>query len=186
MLQTMTAVMTPIVKVDVVRPGDGPALQRMFADCSQETIVHRFFAPLRQLPDRYLAGALTGPPRRHDALVLRYGDGLHVAGLASLVTEPGSGGLDAELGVLLADAWQGRGLGRALVEELLQRARERGVERVTASVLPGRTGLLRALARRLPVLATEVDAHADAHADYVTGRFALAEEGDDGEQRTST
>jgi GNAT superfamily N-acetyltransferase len=133
--------------VDVARPDDAAALQRLFADCSPETVHNRFFARVRAWPHRYLAAVLAGDPRTHDAVVVRYGDGLHLAGLASLA----AGSPAAELGVLVADAFQHQGLGAAMVEALLGRARERGVARVAASVLPGRSALLLALARRLPL-----------------------------------
>jgi GNAT superfamily N-acetyltransferase len=77
--------------------------------------------------------------------VARTSDG-QVVGLASL----GTGGGLPELGVLVEDAWQRRGLGAALVDALVRRARERGVVRLVASVLPGREGVLTGLDRRLP------------------------------------
>jgi GNAT superfamily N-acetyltransferase len=51
----------------------------------------------------------------------------------------------------VADAWPGHGLGAAMVEALVGRARRRGVVRVSAFVRPGRSALLTALARRLPL-----------------------------------
>jgi GNAT superfamily N-acetyltransferase len=141
-------------------------LLRLFAACSRDTVVRRFFAPLRQFPAAYLEGVLAGRPAEHDALVLRYGDGLHLAGLASVVACAEDRTV-AELGVLVQDGWQGRGLGRALVEALVARAVERGVEELAASVLPSRAGLLRVLARRLELLGVV------SEEDYLTGRFRL-------------
>lgn len=161
--------MTPAVKVDTVRPGDRAAVLDLFVACSPETVLRRFFAPLRALPRPYLDGVLAGRPAVHDAVVLRYGDGLHIAGLASLVAAPGDR-WSTELGVLVADAWQGRGVGRALVAALVDRAVSRGVGELTASVLPGRAGLLRALGRRLELIEVV------GESDYVTGRFRLPEE----------
>src|SRR3954452_16846683 len=165
----MTPVMTPAVKVDLVRPGDRAALLRLFEACSEATIVGRFFAVLRSFPGAYLDGALAALPKAHDAVVLRYGDGLHVAGLASVVARPDDP-RSAELGVLVADGWQGRGLGRSMVETLLSRAARRGVEELAASVLRHRSGLLVALGRRLELTALEPDV------DYVTGWYRIAEE----------
>ncbi|MFD0331455.1 GNAT family N-acetyltransferase [Streptacidiphilus monticola] len=86
---------------------------------------------------------LAGPPTRHDALVARAGSA--VVGLASLVAEGDDAG---ELGVLVADAWQRRGVGRALTTALLERARDRGLKRFGVLVLPGRTRLLASLSRQ--------------------------------------
>jgi RimJ/RimL family protein N-acetyltransferase len=46
--------------------------------------------------------------------------------------EPG----EVELGVAVADAWQGRGVGQLLAQELMRFARHRGFRRMSAIVLP--------------------------------------------------
>lgn len=135
--------------VAAVRPGDGPALRALFAACSPETVRLRFFGRVRALPAEYLADVLAACPARHDAVVA-YAHGTpreRLVGLASLgqVTDDSP----AELGVLVADAWQRQGAGRAMLDLLLTRAHARGVRRVTACVLPGRSTLLGALGRHL-------------------------------------
>ena len=52
-----------------------------------------------------------------------------------------------EVALVVADAWQGRGLGRLLMERLLQAARAAGIERAVVDVLCGNDAML-ALARR--------------------------------------
>jgi GNAT superfamily N-acetyltransferase len=153
--------------VDAARASDGYALDALFESCSAETVYRRFFGHPAALPRSYRAAGLAEQPAQHDAVVVRYGDGLHVAGLASLATDLETGG-DAELGVLVADGWQRQGLGAAMVEVLVARARERGVQLLTAEVLASRSALLRALARR-------VELHRlTRSADTVTGLFNLA------------
>ncbi len=71
--------------------------------------------------------------------------------------------------MLVADAWQRRGLGAALVETLVARARDRGVDRLAATVLPTRPGLLRALARRLEL------EYVTPSADSLTGLYMLSD-----------
>lgn len=137
--------------VDAVRAGDRDRLHGLFATCSTETIERRFFGRVARLPRGYLETALAGDPHRHDAVVARYGDGLHIAALASLARPAGVDPDAAELGVLVADPWQGRGVGGALVDRLIARARERGLTRIAASVRPERRPLLDALGRRLAV-----------------------------------
>ncbi|MFI0895120.1 GNAT family N-acetyltransferase [Streptomyces sp. NPDC020983] len=133
-----------------VRAADAPALHALFAVCSPETVRLRFFGPVRALPAEYLEQVLAGSPERHDAVVAYARDGARsrLAGLASLALPAGA--TAAELGVLVGDPWQRQGAGHAMLELLLTRARARGVRRVTATVLPGRPALLRALGRRLP------------------------------------
>ncbi|MFI1092086.1 GNAT family N-acetyltransferase [Streptomyces sp. NPDC020917] len=142
---------------------DRPALDALFAACSEESIRLRFFGRLRAFPPEYLDAALAGAPSVHDAVVAYSGDRAQLAGLASLVAAtPGEaraaveGGRawgetagPAEMAVLVGDPWQRQGAGAAMITALLARARDRGVVRVRATVLPGRRELLAALSRRL-------------------------------------
>ena len=71
----------------------------------------------------------------------------------------------AEIAVTVADDWQGRGLGRALLDRVTYRARHGGVHRFSALVRPARC------ARRLPsanlghVSEPAAPIRADIHAD---------------------
>jgi acetyltransferase len=49
---------------------------------------------------------------------------------------------------VIADAWQGRGIGRRLLEKLIAVARNRGIGRIYGDVLATNAGML-ALARQL-------------------------------------
>ncbi|WP_199239317.1 GNAT family N-acetyltransferase [Streptomyces sp. ICBB 8177] len=135
--------------VDGLRPGDRDALDTLFARCSPETVRLRFFGRLHRWPAPYLDSVLAGPAETHDAVVVRNPEGDQVLALAGLVAVSDTVAGAAELGVLVADAWQRQGLGSAMLEVLLDRARRRGVRRVCANALPGRQALLAALARRL-------------------------------------
>ena len=55
---------------------------------------------------------------------------------------------EAELAIVLADAWQRRGLGAKLLGSLISAARARGVRRLVGETLSENNGML-ALARRL-------------------------------------
>ncbi|WP_225845153.1 GNAT family N-acetyltransferase [Streptomyces sp. HPF1205] len=140
--------------VEPAGPRDRAGLEALFASCSPETVRLRFFGLPRAFPRPYVDDALAGRPDLHDAVVGHRGDRSRPVGLAGLVARPheegdGSGGHRvAELAVLVADDWQRRGLGGAMTGTLLTRARDRGVTRVAASVLPHRAALLAALGRR--------------------------------------
>jgi GNAT superfamily N-acetyltransferase len=159
MLRVMTTVMDrrptdapapdPAWTARIAAASDRDPLERMFDRCSAETVYRRFFGRLREFPRGYLAGAIAGDPGRHDAVVVRLTSNGAAVALASLVGDP-EDPEQAELAVLVEDAWQRRGVGAAMVEILLRRARARGVKRIVVSVLPGRTDLLQAL-RRLPL-----------------------------------
>ena len=155
-----------VLRIDAVRPHDREAITGLFARCSRRTVQERFFSPIREMPRSYLSAVLAGDPHRHDALVMRRRDA-SIIGLASLVV-PEHASLTGEIGVLVEDAWQRRGIGRAMIDALLARARARGVTRVRAEVLADRTALLAALGRTL-----ELHSMA-ATSDGVTAEFALA------------
>lgn len=161
-----------------VRPGDpadgtalavAPAtLAALFAACSPETVRLRFFGRLKAFPREYADAVLAGRPDVHDAVVA-YGPGrTGPAGLASLAAGPAP--RTAELGLLVADAWQRRGAGAAMLGLLLARARARGVEQVAATVLPGRSGLLAALERRPELEAADLSRTGDG----MTGVYKLS------------
>ena len=55
-------------------------------------------------------------------------------------------GLVTEIGVVVADAWQGQGVGAALVRALISRARARGVTSLSMDVLAGNREVLAMIA----------------------------------------
>jgi GNAT superfamily N-acetyltransferase len=100
----------------------------MWERCSLATRIARFHAPVRDIPTSYLETVLSDPAT---SLVAVQGSGGAVAALASLI--PGRGG-SAELGVLVEDAWQRRGIGRQLVAQLIAASAQQ-VSELTASIL---------------------------------------------------
>jgi GNAT superfamily N-acetyltransferase len=104
----------------------------------------RFHAPVRDIPASYLKAVLADPAA--SVVAAREPAGGAVA-LASLILSPGSG--TAELGVLVEDAWQRRGIGRRLVAHLITAAPARGITTLTASVLAG-NGKIAGLLRQVP------------------------------------
>jgi RimJ/RimL family protein N-acetyltransferase len=67
-------------------------------------------------------------------------------GVARYVKDEGARG-EAEFAIVLADDWQGRGLGRKLLTSLLAAAKSQGVRRLVGTALSSNEGML-ALARR--------------------------------------
>ena len=100
----------------------------MWERCSLATRIARFHAPVRDIPASYLETVLSDPAT---SLVAADRSAGPVIALASLI--PGRAG-SAELGVLVEDDWQRRGIGRQLVARLIA-ARAHQVTELTASVL---------------------------------------------------
>ena len=113
-----------------------PAICVMWERCSRATRTTRFHAPVRDLPAAYLEAVLADPTASVLAARDPAGD---VVGLASLIGTQGPG--TAELGVLVEDAWQRRGIGRQLVAHLIAAAPARGITTLTAAVLAGNAGV---------------------------------------------
>jgi acetyltransferase (GNAT) family protein len=81
-----------------------------------------------------MLAVLTGSRPGTDAVVAVRGDA--VVGHAMAVCAPGPGGtLAADVGVVVADAWQGRGMGSALLRAVAALARARGATTMLMDVL---------------------------------------------------
>jgi GNAT superfamily N-acetyltransferase len=119
----------------------------MFARCSADTRYARFHGPLRALPGRYLAEALSGNPALHDALVVQTSEDLVALGSARRLEGPGRPAV--EIGLLVEDAAQGRGLGTRLLLTLAARARSRGVAFLQCDVLAANRRLIDTVRRTL-------------------------------------
>ena len=132
--------------------GDRPALERMLARCTGQTRYRRFHGPVSVFPERYLTEALSGSPL-HFALVACLDedgaeeDGTVVGG--TVVALASCRAVDegvAELGILVEDEWQRRGVGSDLLREIVAYAARTGLRALQAQVLadqPWIVGLLR-------------------------------------------
>jgi GNAT superfamily N-acetyltransferase len=150
--------------IRAARPDDLPALSDFLTGLSAQTRYLRFFAPVT--PGAAMLALLSGGPGASGAsgasnqadAVVAVRDGV-IIGHAMAVDRaaPGdSGGPCGErrtvtdIGVVVADAWQGRGVGSALTRALITRARARGVASATMDVLPGNRQVLAMIAAHWP------------------------------------
>ena len=129
----------------------------------------RFFAgalPVSPAMLRILAGERDGA----DVLVA-IGNGA-IIGHAMAVDSAGPGGeATAEIGVVVADAWQGRGVGSGLVRALAARARARGATALVMEVMAENQRVLAMIAHRWP------GARHDRSAAYLTVHARLDQQG---------
>jgi GNAT superfamily N-acetyltransferase len=118
---------------------DLAALSDFFAGLSVRTRSRRFFAPVT--PTSAMLRRLSGDAGSVDAVIAIAGGG--IVGHAMAADRAGSDGDSiTEIGVVVADAWQGRGVGSALVRALIAGAQARGVTSLTMDVLPGNRQVL--------------------------------------------
>ena len=118
-----------------IRPEDATALQAFHVAQSERSIYFRFFAPLDRLPERDLDRFTHVDHHDRVALIAVAGedDGERIIGVGRYDrTDPGT----AEVAFNVADDHHGRGVGSVLLEHLAAAARERGIGRFTAEVLP--------------------------------------------------
>jgi acetyltransferase len=114
------------VRVRPVDCDDGPAVQAFVARLSPRTSRRRFFRPVKALTPLALARVVEVDYARSMSIVAE-SDG-RIVGLAEYVAAPGEH--SAEVAVVIADEWQGAGLGRVLFGALLAHAANQGLARL--------------------------------------------------------
>jgi acyl-CoA synthetase (NDP forming)/GNAT superfamily N-acetyltransferase len=114
-----------------ITPRDADRLVRFYTALSPQTIYFRFFAPHPRLSDAEVTRFTVVDQDRRAALVATLGDEIiGVVRYESLTDD------EAEVAFLVRDDHQGRGLGAVLLEHIAQAARERGIRRFIADILP--------------------------------------------------
>jgi len=116
------------------RPADLPALRDFFEALSPQARYLRFFAPVT--PGAALLDLLAGSDGTADAVVATRGAVIIGHAMAADRGLPCDARM-TDIGVVVADAWQGQGVGSALVRALITSAQARGVTSVAMDVLPG-------------------------------------------------
>jgi GNAT superfamily N-acetyltransferase len=111
---------------------DRAALGDFLAGLSTRSRYYRFFASSVPASPAML-NVMDGGGRADAIVAVRDGA---IIGHAMAVDSPGpDGALVSDLGVVVADAWQGQGVGSRLMRTLACRARARGATSVTMDVL---------------------------------------------------
>jgi GNAT superfamily N-acetyltransferase len=132
----------------VVRPVaafDAHAEQDFVRSLSPASRLARFHVGLRELPPALLRAMTQVDHRQHVAIVaealdaaddeaLMVADARYVRGVEAPQ--------EAEFAIAVADAWQGRGLGRALLQHLARHAARHGVTRLWGDVRGANAGML--------------------------------------------
>lgn len=112
---------------------DLASVTAMWQRCTLATRLGRFHAPVPTIPATYLDAVRADPAASVVAIHDRTNT---VVALASLIRN--DSGESGELGVLVEDTWQHRGIGRRLVTHLVTAAPTRGITLITAAVLAER------------------------------------------------
>jgi acetyltransferase len=126
-----------------MRPEDAELEQQFFDSLSERSRYQRFMQELRRLPENLLARFTQLDYDRELALVALH-DGRFVA-VGRYAPNPD--GETAEFALAVGDAWQGKGLGRGLLERLCRTARAAGYRALYGHILGDNRQMLDLAAR---------------------------------------
>jgi acetyltransferase len=126
------------VRVRPIRPEDAGREQRFFGRLSERSRFQRFMNYLKELPPRMLARFTQLDYDRELALVALWQDEFIAVGRYA----PNPDGVTAEFALAVADEWQGKGLGQALLERLVEPARAAGYRALVGNILGANRDML--------------------------------------------
>jgi acetyltransferase len=128
------------VLVRPIKPEDD-ALETRFVDgLSAQSRYQRFLNQMAHLPPQLLNRFTHIDYEREMALVALAPEGGEFIGVARYA--PNAGGTSAEFALSVSDAWQGRGLGHALLQKLCACARTAGYAALDGLILSGNSDML--------------------------------------------
>src|SRR5881628_152185 len=138
------------VRVRAIRPDDEPRLIALCRRLSPRTVYQRFFSFRRLLPEEAHAFANVDY-RQRMAVVAEIDDGQEPELIGVARYGPSDEGTTADIGLVVADGWQGLGLGSLLLEEILRAGEQRGIHQFSADVLTENRRALRLLSRHTAI-----------------------------------
>ncbi len=131
------------VRIRPIRPEDAALEKRFFDGLSERSRYQRFMQYLRHLSPRMLARFTQLDYDRELALAAVHQDQFVAVGRYA----PNADGLTAEFALVAADAWQGKGLGRLLLDRLCKAARAAGYRALYGNILDANREMLDLAAR---------------------------------------
>lgn len=135
------------ITLRAVRADDGPLMQQLVRGLSLQSRYQRFFYPLHELtPDLLARFTQCDPKGAMTLLALARQNGRQVAvAMAQYVADPYPQRCD--FAVVVADAWQGHGLGTRLIQTLACIAHAAGIGRIEGDILTENEAMQRLVSR---------------------------------------
>lgn len=131
-----------------LQPGDAEIERRFVTGLSERTRYNRLLGGAMKITDEYIRRLIEVDGVREVALAATtmLEDNELIIGVGRYVLDTEIGG--CEFALVIADAWQGRGIGRRMLEKLMAIARARRIEFIYGDVLSTNVQML-ALARHM-------------------------------------
>jgi len=133
------------VGIRPIEPGDKDALTSAVDQSSDEAVYRRFLNPHGRLTAAELRYLTEVDHRDHEALLAIDPSSGRSVGVARYVRDRERGDR-AEIAVAVLETWQGRGVGKALLRKLADRARDGRITQFTALMLSDNRPMRRLLA----------------------------------------
>lgn len=129
------------VEIRALRPDDQADFVSAVGHASARSLYRRFFVPRRNFSEEEIAFFVNVDFVDHVALVAvmeEAGRRIIVGGARYIAAQPGL----AEVGFVVVDQYQGKGIGSALMRHLAEIARRVGLKELMAEVLPDNVAML--------------------------------------------
>lgn len=138
---------TPVI-LRPIKPEDEPLWHEMLSTFSKETIRFRFFHHIGEITHEFATRYCFIDYEREIGIVAEVEENgqRKLIGVGRFVSDPDME--TAELAVVVGDPWQGQGVGSTLTDYCIEIARERGVKKIIAEMLPDNEIILGMLRRR--------------------------------------
>jgi protein lysine acetyltransferase len=147
-----------------LRSDDKRRIAQAFERLSPQTRYRRFFAPLKTLNQQDLRYLTEVDHHDHEAIAAVNPENGMIVGVARYVRSDDPA--EAEVAVVVGDPWQGHGVATALLQRLVGRAREEGIDHFVALVLSDNTEALE-LFRNLAPGGSHTRRSASGHTELV-------------------
>ncbi|MFA3777659.1 bifunctional acetate--CoA ligase family protein/GNAT family N-acetyltransferase [Yersinia sp. 1652 StPb PI] len=131
-----------------ILPEDEPLLKLFIDQVTKEDLYYRYFSEINEFSHDDLANMTQIDYDREMAFVAvrQKNDGPEIIGVTRALSDPDN--IDAEFAVLVRSDLKGLGLGRELLEKMIQYTRSHGLTRLTAVTMPNNRGMI-GLAKKL-------------------------------------
>jgi GNAT superfamily N-acetyltransferase len=143
------------IEIRATKPQDRDEMMKGIGRTSDKSLYRRFFSLKRGFSEKEVNYFMDIDFVKQVALVVvleKAGQPI-IAGGRYIVFEPGG----AELAFVVEDAYQGQGIGSALMRHLITIARQAGLDKLHAEVLPSNDSMLKVFDRTGLVVSTKRD-----------------------------